>query len=138
MSILIVPTLVLFAVWAASAWAVMSSGKCLSPLAGWMAGLSFFIVLPLTIIVLNGGYTVPSYYGVEGGWGSLNLSDSRFLIPYFFVWTNLILVALTAGLLSLRRRATVQLYHSFSINGSALKRATLICAGLTFLDMSVN
>lgn len=138
MSVLIVPTLALVVVWIACMWVVLSTGRCLSPLTGWMVGLSFFVVLPLVIIVLNGGYSVPSYYGVTGNWGSLDLSDSRYLLPYFFVWTNLILVALTAGFLGIRRAATAQLYAQFAIKDSALKWAVLACAALTVLDLSVN
>ena len=32
----------------------------LTPILGWMAGLGYFLLLPLTLLVLNGGYTIPS------------------------------------------------------------------------------
>ena len=75
---LLMATLFLLIIWGASTWRVLSTGRIVSPLNGWMIGLSFFIVLPLSIIVLNGGYVVPSYYQVDGAWGRLDLSDSRF------------------------------------------------------------
>jgi len=33
-----------------------------TPLMGWLAGLGYFILIPLTLLVLNGGYTMPAFY----------------------------------------------------------------------------
>ena len=138
MNLLIFPACVLLVIWSICTWRVMSIGRCVSPFQGWMVGLSFFVVLPLTIIVLNGGYSVPSYYGVEGDWGSLDLRESRFLLPYLFVWLNLVLVALTAAFLCRERPMAARLDSQFDIRAAKLKYALLICVGLTVLDVSIN
>ncbi len=81
MNALGIASVLLVAGWGASTWFVLSTGRGIGPMHGWMVGLSFFIVLPFVIIGLNGGYTVPAYYGIKGDWGTLDLSDRRFLLP---------------------------------------------------------
>jgi hypothetical protein len=37
----------------------------LSPIPGWMVGLGCSLVIPLTVLVLNGGYTIPAFYDAK-------------------------------------------------------------------------
>jgi hypothetical protein len=53
--------LLLFSFWKAM-WKLRQREARLTPILGWMLGLGFFIVAPLTIIVLLGGYEIPSFH----------------------------------------------------------------------------
>ncbi len=66
----------------------------ITPLLGWLVGLSFFLILPLTIFILNGGYHIPARYGVLGRWGDLDLSNPVYIYPFLVIWSSLLLTAL--------------------------------------------
>lgn len=63
----------------------------LTPILGWMVGLAYFVLAPLTILTLNGGYKVPLSEDVSSLWGEVNLSNPIFLRPYFVIWLSMIL-----------------------------------------------
>jgi oligosaccharide repeat unit polymerase len=67
----------------------LRTSRALNPLLGWMAGLGFFLVTPLTIIVFNGGFTLPLKLDVGQSWGSVDFRTTDFLLPYLVVWTAL-------------------------------------------------
>jgi hypothetical protein len=69
---------------------VLRTSRGLNPLLGWMVGLAFFLLLPLTIVVLNGRFVLPSKLDVGQAWGSVDLTTTEFLLPYLIVWTSLI------------------------------------------------
>lgn len=66
-----------------------------TPLMGWLVGLSFFLILPLCILILNGGYQMPVSYHVSGRLGNLDLSDSAYVFPFLVIWSSLMLTAST-------------------------------------------
>jgi hypothetical protein len=73
---------------------VLRSSRGLNPLLGWMVGLGFFLVTPLTIIVLNGSFALPPELGVGQSWGSVDLRTTEFLLPYLIVWTSLVVACM--------------------------------------------
>ena len=60
----------------------MHGQNMVTPLLGWLTGLSFFLILPLCILILNGGYQMPVSYGVLGYWGDLDLSDPAYIFHF--------------------------------------------------------
>jgi hypothetical protein len=62
----------------------------LTPLLGWMMGVTYFLVIPLTLITLNGGYRSPQSYDING-WADVDLSNVKFFRPYTLVWLSLML-----------------------------------------------
>jgi hypothetical protein len=68
---------------------VLRASRGLNPLLGWMAGLGFFLLAPLTIMVLNGGFTLPPEFDVGQAWGSIDLTTTVFFLPYLVVWASL-------------------------------------------------
>lgn len=62
-----------------------SSG--LTPLLGWMMGLGFFLIIPLSAITLNGGYRAPQAYEING-WGDVDLSTLSSLKPFIVIWLS--------------------------------------------------
>ena len=72
----------------------------LTPVLGWLAGLFFFIVLPLTFIILNEGYVRPGYPKLYPLVGSITTQPAEFLMPFILVWiilalTNLVVIFFT-------------------------------------------
>lgn len=120
--------LLLLSVLLASYWAIWrivvrrSSG--LNPLLGWLVGLAFFVVAPLSIMTLNGGFTLPPAWGVDRAWASVDLSGSNFFWPYAVVWLSLMLCCLVVYVFLERGPSTAAPEAIISI--SAIKRALWI------------
>ncbi|MGA7217222.1 MAG: hypothetical protein WBX38_02850 [Candidatus Sulfotelmatobacter sp.] len=74
------------------------SSAGLTPLLGWLMGLGFFLLVPLTIITLRGGYEMPASGGWTEAWTKVNLSNPMFFRPYVVIWLSLMLTCLTAFL----------------------------------------
>jgi hypothetical protein len=70
----------------------------LTPLLGWMVGMSYFVLAPLTILTFNGGYRVPVSEDVSSLWGDVNLSNPVFLRPYAVIWISMILICVVVFL----------------------------------------
>jgi hypothetical protein len=104
----------------------------LSPIAGWMIGLGYFTVIPLTILVLNGGYSIPEVIGANELYASVDLSSSRYVLPVIVVWLSLLLTFLTvivfAPLASARDPAGV------AVTSHQTKAILLLTVGLSFAD----
>jgi oligosaccharide repeat unit polymerase len=61
----------------------------ISPLIGWMVGLGYFTLAPLALITMNGGYQLPEIFDIGGTWGAVDLSTTRFFLPYLTIWLSL-------------------------------------------------
>jgi hypothetical protein len=59
------------------------------PLVGWLIGLGYFILAPLSLITIHGGYELPGIYEVGNAWGAVDLSTTRFIVPYLVVWLSM-------------------------------------------------
>src|SRR5271165_2051057 len=68
----------------------------LTPLLGWLMGLGFFLLGPLTILTLHGGYEMPASAGWTEAWTKVNLSNPIFFRPYIVIWLSLMLTCLAA------------------------------------------
>ncbi len=77
------------AAYAAALARVLRASRRLNPLLGWMVGLGFFLVVPLTIIVLAGKLALAPKLDVGQAWGSVDLTTTTFLFPYLVVWASL-------------------------------------------------
>jgi hypothetical protein len=100
--------LFLLAILLAAYWSALSRVKRqsdgLTPLLGWMMGLGFFMIAPLTILTLNGGFKQPAVYDVNGSWDEVNLASWIFFRPYLIVWLALMLTCCAAWLASSGRQ----------------------------------
>src|ERR1700733_15000062 len=82
--------LILLATYGPTLYWVKKRSPGLTPLLGWMAGLGFFLIVPLTAITLNGGYKAPQVYEING-WGDVNLSNLSSLEPFIVIWLLIVL-----------------------------------------------
>jgi hypothetical protein len=63
----------------------------LTPILGWIVGLGFFILAPLTVIALNGGYQIPSFSEVNDSYARVDLSKANHFISFLVIWSSLML-----------------------------------------------
>ena len=68
-----------------------SFGLLLTPVLGWLIGLTVFLVVPISVITLNGGYRMPPFYDIREAWGGVDLTGTKFALPFAFIWASLIL-----------------------------------------------
>jgi hypothetical protein len=74
------------------------SSDGLTPLLGWLMGLGFFLLAPLAILTLRGGYELPPADGISEAWTKVNLANPVFFRPYVVVWLAMMLTCLAVFL----------------------------------------
>jgi oligosaccharide repeat unit polymerase len=78
-------------------WRVIRKiGGCdaaLTPILGWTVGLAFFFLVPLTLMVLHGGYQDPAFYAASASHNSVDLSSTEFFVPFLLICTSLLFSA---------------------------------------------
>src|SRR6266550_5804251 len=104
-----------------------------TPLMGWLVGLGYFVVAPLTLLVLHGGYQIPDFYQANGRYASVNLSDIRYLVPMLVVWLSLFFSFQSVVLLRPRQMSVWRAWD-LSLNEEKLKKAIALTLGLSILD----
>jgi hypothetical protein len=109
----------------------------LTPILGWMAGLGYFLVAPLTLLVLNGGYTVPPFYEANSSYASVDLADGRYFLPMLVIWLAL-LFSFQAVLLLTRESQADGTKLDIPINERKLQRILLLTFVLSALDYAAN
>ena len=101
----------------------------LTPILGWILGLAFFILAPLTLIVVHGGYSIPSFYEVNDSYSHVDLSTGEFRIPIIVVWASLLFSFLAVLFFTPTAGESRQRFGA-PINESSLKRAVIVTAGV--------
>ncbi len=138
---------ILLGVYALALSRVLRHSTGLTPLLGWMIGLGYFLLTPLAILTLRGGYEVPASEGISEEWTRVNLSNPVFFRPYLVVWLAMMLTTLAAALASGRTaapdgnqsRATVGESPALVTNLSLhkLERVIGIAMALSIIDWAV-
>jgi oligosaccharide repeat unit polymerase len=113
---------------------VKKNSAGLTPLLGWLTGLAFFLMIPLTVITLNGGYKSPKSYDMSD-WGDISLSNPNYLRPYIWVWLSLMLACAVAYFLcpTLPEKSS----NDDAAKSKTLERAMLVMIGLAVVDWAV-
>jgi len=128
--------LLLLVILVATYWFVLNtvrkSGLGLTPLSGWMVGLAYFVLAPLTVLTLNGGFKFPDSYGLDGNWGDMDLSGPRFLGPYLFIWLALMLTCAVAYFFC--PRCVSEGNSKYLVSRRRLEQVILITMALSLLD----
>jgi hypothetical protein len=104
-----------------------------TPIMGWLVGLGYFVVAPLTILVLHGGYQIPDYYEANVRYASVDLSDARYLIPMIVIWLSLIFAFQSVSLLRPRKESAWSA-SDLPVQDRKLRRALFLTLGLSILD----
>jgi oligosaccharide repeat unit polymerase len=74
---------------------VKKNSNGLTPILGWLIGLAFFLMVPLTVITVNDGYIPPRSYEMNN-WGDISLSNPNYFRPYILVWLSVMLTCMVA------------------------------------------
>jgi len=111
----------------------------LSPILGWMVGLAYFILAPLTILVLNGGYSIPEIIGANDLYASVDLTSTAYFLPVTVIWLALLLSFLSVLLFAPgREQMQAESAPSPWLNEQKLKRVLLVTSGLSLLDYTAT
>jgi hypothetical protein len=112
----------------------LNSGR-LTPLLGWLMGLGFFLLAPLTILTVHGGYELPPSGGWTEAWGKVNLSNPLFFRPYILIWLSMMLTCLAAFLFGTQPAPEGSGERGISI--LKLERALRITMVLSLIDWTI-
>jgi hypothetical protein len=107
----------------------------LTPILGWIVGLAFFVLAPLTLIVLNGGYQAPAFYQVNDSHANVNLSAYDSLIPFLVIWFSLCLSLL--AVLCFVPKTGSRKRSEVIVSDTALKKIVWITTCLAVVDYIV-
>jgi hypothetical protein len=107
----------------------------LTPLLGWLMGLGFFLLVPLTVLTIHGGYEMPPGDGITEAWSRVNLSNPVFFRPYLVIWLSMMFTCLAAYLFNpMPPRGT---YHAAAISIAKLERALRITMALSIVSWGI-
>src|ERR1051326_2815651 len=105
----------------------------LTPLLGWLVGLAFFLLAPLTLIVLNGGYESPAFYAVSGSHANVKLSALENLLPFLIIWASLFFSFLTI-LFFVPESSHARERDEIIVDDSLVKKVILVTTCLAIID----
>ena len=111
---------------------IRKSFTVLTPILGWMVGLAYFVLAPLTILTINDGYKSPLSDDVSPLWGEVNLSNPVFLRPYFVIWLSIILICAVVFLFC--PESNPKKDRRRVISRRRLEQAILVAMALSLLD----
>lgn len=114
-----------------------ATNRVLTPILGWVVGLGFFILAPLTLLVVNGGFEFPSFYGMSDRYAKVDLSNSSYLIPFIVIWMSL-LFSFMIVIFCLPRTSSRHRRLEVDIDDQRVRRIIFVTAGLALLDYSVT
>jgi len=100
---------------------------------GWLVGLGYFVVTPLTILVLHGGYQIPDFYQANARYASVDLSDVRYLIPMLVIWLSLLFTFQLVALLRPQKESPWSA-SDLPLDNRKLRRAIFFTLSLSILD----
>lgn len=104
----------------------------LTPILGWMFGLAYFLIIPLTVVTIHGGYELPPSSGITEEWGQVNLHNPIFLRAYLFIWLALMLTCAVVyvSVMDLNILGETE----WRVSRSRLEKVILVTMGLAVVD----
>jgi oligosaccharide repeat unit polymerase len=104
-----------------------------TPIMGWLVGLGYFGLAPLTILIVHDGYQIPDFYQANARYASVDLSDVRYVIPMLVVWLSLLLTFEAVVLLRPQQKKPGKA-RFLPLDDHQLKRTILVTLALSILD----
>jgi len=101
----------------------------LTPLLGWLMGLGFFMLGPLTVLTVHGGYEFPPSEGITEAFTKINLANPVFFRPYLVIWLSMMLTCSTVFLAG--RAAASEPAPARIMSSRKLERVILITMALS-------
>jgi len=104
-----------------------------TPIMGWLVGLGYFLVAPLTLLVVHGGYQIPDFYQANDRYAAINLSETRYIIPMLVVGLALLFTFQAVVMLRPEKKPAWSA-SNLLVNEQKLRRIILLTFGLSVLD----
>lgn len=104
-----------------------------TPLMGWLVGLGYFVVAPLTILVLHGGYRIPDFYEANARYAFVDLSSSQYIIPMLVVWLALLFAFQVVAVLRPKKKIA-WCASDLALNDKKIRSIILLTFGISILD----
>lgn len=111
--------------------------RTVTPLLGWLIGISYFILLPLLVLVVNNGYVLPAHYGAKGVWREVDLSNNEYLYPFMIIWSSLLFTAFAAYAITTRAAIRASAL-GWWISVRKLRRVIVVCALIMLVQWAVQ
>jgi hypothetical protein len=105
----------------------------LTPIMGWLVGLGYFVMAPLTILIVHGGYRIPDVYEANELYASVDLSNSKYVIPMLVIGLALFLAFQAILVLKPKKDLTRRASYP-SLNKGKLKRIVFLTFGFAMVD----
>ncbi len=109
----------------------------LTPILGWMVGLGYFLLAPLTLLVINGGYVIPAIYQANTRYSTVDLSSGRYVFPMLVIWAGLIFSFSLIATLVPRTEGNSG-NPPLVLNHRSLKKIVFLTFGLALVDYVVT
>lgn len=107
-----------------------------SPIFAWLIGLTIFIVVPLCLLSVNGGYDTPGIYNNQGSFAHVSLAEPAIRQPFMIIWLTLAAIFGFALLLSIR--STPPPPQRSAINERGLRRLLYTATAIIALDYALD
>ncbi len=104
-----------------------------TPLMGWLVGLGYFVVAPLAILVLHGGYRIPDFYEANARYAVVDLSSSQYIIPMLVVWLALLFAFQVVVVLRPKKKVGWSA-SDLALNDKKIRSIILLTFGISILD----
>jgi hypothetical protein len=110
----------------------------LTPAMGWMLGLGYFVLAPLTLLTLNGGFTQPAAYETNDRYNSVSFSNTTYLLPILVIWLAVLFAFVSVIVLTPPYRGSKDDPPPLPLNEKRLKRAILVTWAIALLDYGIT
>lgn len=110
----------------------------LTPAMGWMLGLGYFVLAPLTLLTLNGGFTQPAFYDTNDRYNSVSFSNTTYLLPMLVICLAVLFAFVAVIVLTPPYRGSEDDSPPLPLNEKRLKRAILMTWAIALLDYGIT
>ena len=110
----------------------------LTPAMGWMLGLGYFVLAPLTLLTLNGGFTQPAVYNANDRYNSVSFSNATYLLPLLVIWLAMLFAFVSVIVLTPPYHGSKDDPPLLPLSEKGLKRAILVTWAIALLDYGIT
>jgi len=110
----------------------------LTPAMGWMLGLGYFVLAPLTLLTLNGGFTQPAVYNTNDRYRSVSFLNTTYLLPILVIWLAMLFAFVSVVVLMPPYCGSKDDVPPLLLNDKRLKRAIVVTWAIALLDYGIT
>jgi len=103
-----------------------------------MLGLGYFVLAPLTLLTLNGGFTQPAVYNANDRYNSVSFSNATYLLPLLVIWLAMLFAFVSVIVLTPPYHGSKDDPPLLPLSEKGLKRAILVTWAIALLDYGIT